>query len=103
MSSLNCLEWKDTEGWETVQRGRPFRSRSAAVIPKVSTEASKSRDDSDKENIQVLPDESLQKGEYVGDGSSNTLEAQLKDSLHSYDHPLAERIQVKHSENPEFL
>ncbi|XP_015981269.2 S phase cyclin A-associated protein in the endoplasmic reticulum isoform X1 [Rousettus aegyptiacus] len=86
-------EWKDTEGWETVQRGRPFRSRSAAVMPKVSTEASKSRDDSDKENIQVLPDESLQKGEYVGDGSSNTLEAQLKDSLHSYDHPLAERIQ----------
>ncbi|XP_024906080.1 LOW QUALITY PROTEIN: S phase cyclin A-associated protein in the endoplasmic reticulum [Pteropus alecto] len=86
-------EWKDAEGWETVQRGRPVRSRSAAVMPKVSTEALKSRDDSDKENVQVLPDEGLQKGEFVGDGSSNTLEAQLKDSLHSYDHPLAERTQ----------
>lgn len=74
-------------------------------MPKVSTEALKSRDDSDKENVQVLPDEGLQKGEFVGDGSSNTLEAQLKDSLHSYDHPLAERTQVEHSENPfaEFL
>ncbi|ELK18369.1 S phase cyclin A-associated protein in the endoplasmic reticulum [Pteropus alecto] len=92
-SGKNGKQWKDAEGWETVQRGRPVRSRSAAVMPKVSTEALKSRDDSDKENVQVLPDEGLQKGEFVGDGSSNTLEAQLKDSLHSYDHPLAERTQ----------
>nr|XP_058911722.1 S phase cyclin A-associated protein in the endoplasmic reticulum isoform X6 [Kogia breviceps] len=48
-------ERKDAEGWETVQRGRPVRSRSTAVMPKVSlpTEALRSKDDSDKENFTV--------------------------------------------------
>ncbi|XP_053450599.1 S phase cyclin A-associated protein in the endoplasmic reticulum [Nycticebus coucang] len=88
-------ERKDAEGWETVQRGRPVRSRSTAVIPKVSlaTEALRSKDDSDKENVCVLPDDSIQKGEFVGDGPSNTIESRPKDSLHSCDHPLAERTQ----------
>lgn len=81
-----------------------MRSRSAAVTPKVSPQALRSKDDSDKENVRLLPDESIQKGD-VGDGPSNAIEARPKDSLHSCDHPLAERTQVVHSENPcsEFL
>lgn len=88
-------ERKDAEGWETVQRGRPVRSRSTAVMTKVSvaTETLKSKDDSDKENIRLLPDESIQKGEFAGDGSSKTTESRSKDSLQSFDHPLAERTQ----------
>lgn len=86
-------ERKDAEGWETVQRGRPVRSRSTAVMPKVSTQALRSKDDSDKENVRLLPDESLQKGEFVGDGPSNSTEARPKDLLHSCDRPLAERTQ----------
>nr|XP_055133622.1 S phase cyclin A-associated protein in the endoplasmic reticulum isoform X7 [Symphalangus syndactylus] len=88
-------ERKDAEGWETVQRGRPIRSRSTAVMPKVSlaTEAARSKDDSDKENVCLLPDESIQKSEFVGDGSSNTVESHPEDSLHSCDHPLAEKTQ----------
>ncbi|EPQ12806.1 S phase cyclin A-associated protein in the endoplasmic reticulum [Myotis brandtii] len=85
-------ERKDAEGWETVQRGRAVRSRSTAVMPKVSTQALRSKDDSDKENVRLLPDESIQKGE-AGDGPSNAIEARPKDSLHSCDHPLAERTQ----------
>ncbi|XP_072595312.1 S phase cyclin A-associated protein in the endoplasmic reticulum isoform X13 [Vulpes vulpes] len=88
-------ERKDAEGWETVQRGRPVRSRSTAVMTKVSvaTETLRSKDDSDKENIHLLPDESIQKGEFAGDGSSKTTESRSKDSLQSFDHPLAERTQ----------
>ena len=66
----------------------------------VATETLRSKDDSDKENIQLLPDESIEKGEFDGDGPSNTVESRSKDSLHSCDHPLAERTQVVHSENP---
>ncbi|XP_004468236.1 S phase cyclin A-associated protein in the endoplasmic reticulum isoform X2 [Dasypus novemcinctus] len=86
---------KDAEGWETVQRGRPVRSRSTALIPKVSltTEALRSKDDSDKENVHLLPDESKQKHEFVGDGPSNIVESLPKDLLHSCEHPLAERTQ----------
>uniref|UniRef100_A0A8C9Q2C5 S-phase cyclin A associated protein in the ER n=2 Tax=Marmotini TaxID=337730 RepID=A0A8C9Q2C5_SPEDA len=88
-------ERKDAEGWETVQRGRPVRSRSTAVMPKVSliTELIRSKDDSDKENVCLLPEESVQKGEFIGDGPCNTIESRPKDSLHSSDHPLAERTQ----------
>ncbi|XP_066448356.1 S phase cyclin A-associated protein in the endoplasmic reticulum isoform X2 [Eleutherodactylus coqui] len=44
----------DAEGWETVQRGRPIRSRSSAVTIKSDcslTTEHKLKDDSDKENI----------------------------------------------------
>lgn len=85
-------ERKDAEGWETVQRGRAVRSRSTAVMPKVSAQALRSKDDSDKENVRVLPDESIQKGD-VGNGPSNAIEARPKDSAHSCDHPLVERTQ----------
>lgn len=64
-------------------------------MPKISTQALRTKDDSDKENVHLLPDESIQKGE-VGDGPSKAIEAQPKDSLHSCDHPLAERTQVVH-------
>ncbi|XP_023568444.1 S phase cyclin A-associated protein in the endoplasmic reticulum isoform X2 [Octodon degus] len=88
-------ERKDAEGWETVQRGRPVRSRSTTAVPKVSlvTEALKLKDDTNKENICLLPEESIQKGDIFGDRSSNTVEPRPKDSSHSSDHSLAERTQ----------
>ncbi|XP_073068330.1 S phase cyclin A-associated protein in the endoplasmic reticulum isoform X4 [Manis javanica] len=89
-------DWKDAEGWETVQRGRPVRSRSTAVLPKVSvaTETVRSKDDSNKENVHLLPDESIRKGEFVGGGPSNTVRSLPKGSPHSCDRPLAERAQL---------
>ncbi|XP_066095424.1 S phase cyclin A-associated protein in the endoplasmic reticulum isoform X4 [Saccopteryx bilineata] len=63
------------------------------MVPKASPQALRSKDDSDKENVCFLPDESIQKGESVGDGPSNAVEARPKDSFHSCDHPLAERTQ----------
>ncbi|XP_075064527.1 S phase cyclin A-associated protein in the endoplasmic reticulum isoform X3 [Mixophyes fleayi] len=54
----------DAEGWETVQRGRPIRSRSSAMSNKPVPSATEHRpkDDSDKENIcskspDVTPEE----------------------------------------------
>ncbi|CAB1313798.1 unnamed protein product, partial [Coregonus sp. 'balchen'] len=46
----NCK--KDSEGWETVQRGRPARPRSAASVAKVSPVLAhiSPKDDSNKEN-----------------------------------------------------
>ncbi|KAG9340716.1 hypothetical protein JZ751_020306 [Albula glossodonta] len=46
---------KDAEGWETVQRGRPARPRSAAMVAKVSPVLAhvSPKDDSDKENQQL--------------------------------------------------
>ncbi|XP_052616933.1 S phase cyclin A-associated protein in the endoplasmic reticulum isoform X1 [Peromyscus californicus insignis] len=87
-------ERKDAEGWETVQRGRPVRPRSTAVMPRVSlvTETLRSKDDSDKENVCLLPGERTQKGDLVEDRPS-VLESLSKDSSHSSDHPLAERTQ----------
>ncbi|XP_015199092.2 S phase cyclin A-associated protein in the endoplasmic reticulum isoform X1 [Lepisosteus oculatus] len=48
---------KDAEGWETVQRGRPARPRSATVVPKASPAPAplSPKDDSDKENLQHGP------------------------------------------------
>ncbi|XP_069898917.1 S phase cyclin A-associated protein in the endoplasmic reticulum isoform X1 [Dipodomys merriami] len=85
---------KDAEGWETVQRGRPVRSRSTAVMPKVSpaTEASKSKDDSDKENICLLPEDDIEKGGFVEDGPANHTDSRPKDS-YSSEHPLTDRAQ----------
>lgn len=99
--SLNCIERKDAEGWETVQRGRPVRPRSTVVMPKVSlvTETLRSKDDSDKENVCLLPGERTQKGDLV-DNRPSVAESLSKDSFHPSDHPLAERTQVMCSENP---
>ncbi|XP_048376658.2 S phase cyclin A-associated protein in the endoplasmic reticulum isoform X2 [Stegostoma tigrinum] len=54
-SRLHPNERKDTEGWETVQRGRATRSRSATMAANASTKTSDMmylslKDDSDKEN-----------------------------------------------------
>ncbi|XP_040585693.1 S phase cyclin A-associated protein in the endoplasmic reticulum isoform X3 [Mesocricetus auratus] len=84
-------ERKDAEGWETVQRGRPVRPRSTAVVPRV-TEILRSKDDSDKENVCLLPGERTQKGDLVEDRPSVS-ESPSKDSFHPSDHPLAERSQ----------
>ncbi|EHA97727.1 S phase cyclin A-associated protein in the endoplasmic reticulum [Heterocephalus glaber] len=95
-SSHNCTERKDAEGWETVQRGRPVRSRSTGVVPKVSLvpEALKlKKDDTNKENLCRLPEESIQKDDFFRDRSSNIVEPRPRDSFHSSDHPLAERTQ----------
>ncbi|XP_036590541.1 S phase cyclin A-associated protein in the endoplasmic reticulum isoform X1 [Trichosurus vulpecula] len=88
-------ERKDAEGWETVQRGRPVRSRSTAVAPKVPviTEPQRSKDDSDKENVLLFPMESQQKGGFTGDGPSNIVESLPKEPLPPCEHPLAERTQ----------
>uniref|UniRef100_A0A8C6YI10 S-phase cyclin A associated protein in the ER n=1 Tax=Nothoprocta perdicaria TaxID=30464 RepID=A0A8C6YI10_NOTPE len=50
---------KDAEGWETVQRGRPVRSRSTALAtkPLIIAESLKSKGDSDKENTVSPPAE----------------------------------------------
>uniref|UniRef100_A0A5F8HC39 S-phase cyclin A associated protein in the ER n=1 Tax=Monodelphis domestica TaxID=13616 RepID=A0A5F8HC39_MONDO len=86
---------KDAEGWETVQRGRPVRSRSTAVAPKepVITEPLRSKDDSDKENVLLFPVESQQKGGLPGEGPSAIIEPQPKDPVAPCEHPLAERTQ----------
>uniref|UniRef100_A0A7N4NPW6 S-phase cyclin A associated protein in the ER n=1 Tax=Sarcophilus harrisii TaxID=9305 RepID=A0A7N4NPW6_SARHA len=88
-------ERKDAEGWETVQRGRPVRSRSTAVAPKVPviTEPLRSKDDSDKENVLLFPVESQQRGGFTGDGPSNIGEPLPKEPLTPCEHPLAERTQ----------
>ncbi|XP_055477901.1 S phase cyclin A-associated protein in the endoplasmic reticulum isoform X1 [Psammomys obesus] len=87
-------ERKDAEGWETVQRGRPVRSRWTAMMPRASlvTETLRPKDDSDKENICLLPEERIQQGELAEDRCS-TAESLSKDPLHSSDHPLSERTQ----------
>ncbi|KAM5291366.1 S phase cyclin A-associated protein in the endoplasmic reticulum isoform 2-T5 [Glossophaga mutica] len=84
---------KDAEGWETVQRGRPVRSRSAAAVPKVAAPASRSKDDSDKENAGLSPEDSVHRGGFVGDGPHQAADSRPRDSSHSCDRPLAERTQ----------
>uniref|UniRef100_A0A8C8GCD7 C2H2-type domain-containing protein n=1 Tax=Oncorhynchus tshawytscha TaxID=74940 RepID=A0A8C8GCD7_ONCTS len=57
---------KDSEGWETVQRGRPARPRSAIIVAKVSPVLAhiSPNDDSNKENQQLLaPTPSLTQAE----------------------------------------
>ncbi|XP_058854826.1 S phase cyclin A-associated protein in the endoplasmic reticulum-like isoform X1 [Acipenser ruthenus] len=48
---------KDAEGWETVQRGRPARPRSAVMVAKMTAAPAPQspKDDSDKENTQRGP------------------------------------------------
>ncbi|XP_024417590.1 S phase cyclin A-associated protein in the endoplasmic reticulum isoform X2 [Desmodus rotundus] len=86
-------ERRDAEGWETVQRGRPVRSRSAAAVPKVSAPASRSKDDSDKENTGLSPEASTHRGRLAGGGPHQATESRPKDPSHACEHPLAERTQ----------
>ncbi|EMP27756.1 S phase cyclin A-associated protein in the endoplasmic reticulum [Chelonia mydas] len=88
-------ERKDAEGWETVQRGRPIRSRSTAVATKtpVAAELLRAKDDSDKENVVFRSSESKQKNSFDEDSASKNIEPLQKDSLYLSEHPLAERTQ----------
>ncbi|XP_042330182.1 S phase cyclin A-associated protein in the endoplasmic reticulum isoform X1 [Sceloporus undulatus] len=88
-------ERKDAEGWETVQRGRPVRSKSFPLATKStsSAELSRLKDDSDKENVILRPSENKQKDLLTEDSVSKTTEPIWKDTSHPCEHPLAERTQ----------
>ncbi|NXG01769.1 SCAPE protein, partial [Sakesphorus luctuosus] len=88
---------KDAEGWETVQRGRPVRSRSTALAakPPVAAESLKSRGDSDKENV-ISPAAENKPGSSVT--ASESTELGQKDPAHHSEGPLTERTQVSASE-----
>ncbi|ETE66636.1 S phase cyclin A-associated protein in the endoplasmic reticulum, partial [Ophiophagus hannah] len=75
------FERRDAEGWETVQRGRPVRSKSSALVPKTtsSVELSQFKDDSNKENVILPPPVHKQKGSLTEDGTSKNLDPVLKD------------------------
>ncbi|XP_072838049.2 S phase cyclin A-associated protein in the endoplasmic reticulum isoform X2 [Pogona vitticeps] len=85
-------ERKDAEGWETVQRGRPVRSKSSVLAAKMSLSAERSqpKDDSDKENVVLGPSENKQKRSLIEDSISKNTEPVWKDH---YEQPLAERTQ----------
>ncbi|XP_053128233.1 S phase cyclin A-associated protein in the endoplasmic reticulum isoform X2 [Hemicordylus capensis] len=87
-------ERKDAEGWETVQRGRPVRSKSSALATKStsSAELSRFKDDSDKENV-VRPSENKRKSSLTEESISKNIEPIQKDACYLYEHPLAERTQ----------
>ncbi|KAM9375161.1 S phase cyclin A-associated protein in the endoplasmic reticulum isoform 2-T2 [Phaethornis superciliosus] len=86
---------KDAEGWETVQRGRPVRSRSTALATKapVVAESLKTKGDSDKENVVLPPSENKCRSLLSDSGASKSTELTQKDPLHSSEGPLAERAQ----------
>ncbi|KAM3827996.1 S phase cyclin A-associated protein in the endoplasmic reticulum isoform 2-T2 [Vipera latastei] len=88
-------ERRDAEGWETVQRGRPVRSKSSASVPKAtsSAELSQVKDDSDKENVILRPLANKQKGSLTEGGTPKNADPLLKDPCPQSEHPLAERTQ----------
>ncbi|XP_066491161.1 S phase cyclin A-associated protein in the endoplasmic reticulum isoform X2 [Tiliqua scincoides] len=88
-------ERKDAEGWETVQRGRPVRSKSIALVTKTtsSAELSRFKDDSDKENIVLHPSENKQKVSLAEESVAKSTETILKEVCPVYEHPLVERNQ----------
>nr|XP_034968066.1 S phase cyclin A-associated protein in the endoplasmic reticulum isoform X4 [Zootoca vivipara] len=88
-------ERRDAEGWETVHRGRPVRSKSSALATKPTscTELLRFKDDSDKENVALCPSENKQKALLNEESLSKTVEPALQDSCCLYEHPLAERTQ----------
>ncbi|KFQ73667.1 S phase cyclin A-associated protein in the endoplasmic reticulum [Phaethon lepturus] len=89
------IDRKDAEGWETVQRGRPVRSRSTALAtkPPVAAESLKSKGDSDKENVVSPPSENNCGSLLTDNGASKTAELVQKDPLHQSEGPLTERTQ----------
>ncbi|NXW07329.1 SCAPE protein, partial [Fregetta grallaria] len=102
--NLPFLEWgglffyvdrKDAEGWETVQRGRPVRSRSTALATKtpVAAESLKSKSDSDKENVVSPPLENKRGSSLTDSGASKSTEVLQKDPLHHSEGPFTERTQ----------
>lgn len=92
------IDRKDAEGWETVQRGRPVRSRSTALVAKapVAAETLKSRGNSDKEVISP-PAENKHESSVIGSAASESTELVQKDPLHHSEGPLTEKTQVSTS------
>ncbi|XP_071424702.1 S phase cyclin A-associated protein in the endoplasmic reticulum isoform X2 [Pithys albifrons albifrons] len=91
--ALRRNDRKDAEGWETVQRGRPVRSRSTALAakPPVAAESLKSRGDSDKENV-ISPAAEHKPGSSVT--ASESTELGQEDPAHHSEGPLTERIRL---------
>lgn len=92
------VDRKDAEGWETVQRGRPVRSRSTVALATkapVAAESLKSRGDSDKENVISPPSENKPENSLTSDGAPKSTELVQKDPVHQSEHPLIERTQVR--------
>nr|XP_030136914.3 S phase cyclin A-associated protein in the endoplasmic reticulum isoform X4 [Taeniopygia guttata] len=98
--SLRKNDRKDAEGWETVQRGRPVRSRSTALAAKapVAAETLKSRGDSDKENVISPPAENKHESSVIGSAASESTELVQKGPLHHSEGPLTEKTQFPASE-----
>ncbi|PKU32771.1 s phase cyclin a-associated protein in the endoplasmic hypothetical protein [Limosa lapponica baueri] len=90
------VDRKDAEGWETVQRGRPVRSRSTALATKtpVAAESQKSKGDSDKENVISPPAENKHGSSLSDSSASKSMELVQKDPLHQSEGPLTERTQL---------
>ncbi|XP_067161282.1 S phase cyclin A-associated protein in the endoplasmic reticulum isoform X1 [Apteryx mantelli] len=86
---------KDAEGWETVQRGRPVRSRSTALATKtpVIAESLKSKGDSDKENAVSPPSENKLSSSFNGSNASKSTELLQEDPLRQSERALTERTQ----------
>ncbi|XP_064013389.1 S phase cyclin A-associated protein in the endoplasmic reticulum isoform X2 [Pogoniulus pusillus] len=86
---------KDAEGWETVQRGRPVRSRSTALATKtsVAAESLKSKGDSDKENFISPPSEAKHETLLTDSGAAKGTQLVQKGPLHQSEGPPTERTQ----------
>lgn len=90
------VDRKDAEGWETVQRGRPVRSRSTALATKtpVAAESLKSKGDSDKENVISPPLENKHGSSLPDSSASKSTEPVQKEPFHQSEGRLTERTQV---------
>ncbi|NXN92808.1 SCAPE protein, partial [Rhinopomastus cyanomelas] len=98
-SRKNGKDRKDAEGWETVQRGRPVRSRSTALAAKapVTAESLKSKGDSDKENVISPPLESKQGCSLTVSDAPKSTDLVQKDPVHQSECPPSEGVQVNTS------
>uniref|UniRef100_A0A8C3VCP6 S-phase cyclin A associated protein in the ER n=1 Tax=Catharus ustulatus TaxID=91951 RepID=A0A8C3VCP6_CATUS len=92
--ALRKNDRKDAEGWETVQRGRPVRSRSTTLATKapLAAESLKCRGDSDKEN-GISPAAENKHGSSAIAALSENTELVQKDPLQHPEGPLTERTQ----------
>ncbi|XP_055790128.1 S phase cyclin A-associated protein in the endoplasmic reticulum-like isoform X4 [Salvelinus fontinalis] len=108
---------KDSEGWETVQRGRPARPRSAIIVAKVSPVLAhiSPKDDSNKENQQLLgrscpldkdkghceqpiPEEPVPLEETAGDLEKGNMEPQSMAEVLAKKEELADRLEKANEE-----
>uniref|UniRef100_A0A8C5MC71 S-phase cyclin A associated protein in the ER n=1 Tax=Leptobrachium leishanense TaxID=445787 RepID=A0A8C5MC71_9ANUR len=86
----------DAEGWETVQRGRPVRSRSTTASskpPPLVTVEQRAKDDSDKENMFSNPSVDMMKGIQKSELPPVLVEPPPKELLCPCEIPMAEITQ----------